>query len=184
MTNLSTEITFDAEPLVFGVIGPRSARGGASDLAPDLRVTVDTDQLAIMSNQKLKTWHSGSTRGWYWSPISDIARPRSWDDVQDDAMAPGIANLAQRGHTSQRQAWRARALLRRARGDGLVFKLDAPAGQGFRCLSHRRQRLGVDHPPGFPNTGSIPVRGNKEPPSVLLGTRVKRFGPTGTRVSP
>ncbi|HEY5890660.1 MAG TPA: hypothetical protein VIW94_08180 [Acidimicrobiia bacterium] len=180
---MSTGLRFDAEPLVFGVIGPRSARGGATHLAPDLRVIVDTDRLAIMSNHELKSWHSGSARGWYWSPISDFVWPRSWDDVQDEAMAPGIADLA-RGVLLHNDRLGIHELYYVEQHGIVWFSNWLPRLVKVSGASRTDISAWASIILGFPNTGPISVRGDKEPSPLLLGARVKRFGPPGTRGSP
>lgn len=86
---------FDSEPLVMGAVGRTTeARvNRATEIAPELKVITRGQRVTLLSNRRLQTWRSNSGRGWYWSPLDRRVRPRSWKEVQNDAMAPGLAVL-------------------------------------------------------------------------------------------
>ena len=85
--------SFQAEPLVLGVIGDvtKANLQSARPRLQHLRAMVETPRLTVMSNRRLPNWRSDSGRGWFWHPIAKGVTPASWIEAQNEAMAPGVA---------------------------------------------------------------------------------------------
>ena len=85
--------SFQAEPLVLGVIGDvtKANLQSARPRLQHLRAIVETPRLTVMSNRRLPNWRSDTARGWFWHPIAKGVTPTSWIEAQNEAMAPGVA---------------------------------------------------------------------------------------------